>query len=90
MHEGLIILDSHAYERIYGQEHLEAISSRMRLLAQPMTAREALERPDLLARANVIFSGWGAPKMDLSPAILRTRLVGAALMLAAISLIVLR
>jgi len=66
MHEGLIILDSHAYERIYGQEHLEAISSRMRLLAQPMTAREARDRPDLLARADVIFSGWGAPKMDVA------------------------
>ncbi len=66
MHEGLIILDSHAYERIYGQEHLEAISSRIRLLAPPMTGQDALNRPDLLARADVIFSGWGAPRMDVT------------------------
>ncbi|MET0262706.1 MAG: hydroxyacid dehydrogenase [Rariglobus sp.] len=65
MHAGLIILDSHAYERIYGQEHLEAISGRIRLLAKPMTGREALQRPDLLAQADVIFSGWGAPRMDV-------------------------
>lgn len=64
MHHGLIILDSHAFEAIYGQEHLEAISSRVRLLAAPMTRDEALRRPDLLARADVIFSGWGAPKMN--------------------------
>jgi len=64
MHEGLIILDSHAYELIYGQEHLDVISRRVRLLAKPMTKDEALRRPDLLARADVIFSGWGAPKMD--------------------------
>ncbi|MFA6288881.1 MAG: hydroxyacid dehydrogenase [Opitutaceae bacterium] len=64
MHDGLIILDSHAFNTIYGQEHLEAISGRVRLLAGPMTSREAAQRPDLLAQADVIFSGWGAPKMD--------------------------
>lgn len=64
MHAGLIILDSHAYERIYGQEHLDAIAGRVHLLAKPLTPAEALRRPDLLARADVIFSGWGAPKMD--------------------------
>jgi phosphoglycerate dehydrogenase-like enzyme len=66
MHQGLIILDSQAFERIYGQEHLEAISSRIRLLGKPMSGSEARQRPDLLAQADVIFSGWGAPKMDVS------------------------
>lgn len=66
MHQGLIILEFSAYERIYGQEHLEAISSRIRLLAKPMTGKEALSRPDLLAQTDVIFSGWGAPKMDVA------------------------
>ena len=64
MHQGLVILDSHAFESIYGQEHLAAISRRVRLLAPPMNRAEALKRPDLLAEADVIFSGWGAPKMD--------------------------
>jgi phosphoglycerate dehydrogenase-like enzyme len=66
MHNGLIILDSHAFESIYGQEHLEMISRRVRLLAPPMTRTEALRHPDLLAQVDVIFSGWGAPTMDAS------------------------
>lgn len=66
MHNGLVILDPHAFETIYGQEHLDSIARRVRLLARPMNRVEALRRPDLLAQADVIFSGWGAPKMDLA------------------------
>lgn len=64
MHQGLVILEPSAFERIYGAEHLNSIKRRMRLLAPPMSGREALLRPDLLAQADVIFSGWGAPRMD--------------------------
>lgn len=64
MHTGLVILESRAFEAIYGQEHLAAISSRVRLLAPPLTGGEARRRPDLLAEVEVIFSGWGAPRMD--------------------------
>lgn len=64
MHNGLVILDPHAFESIYGQEHLEAISRRVRLIAPPMTRAEAARQPGLLAETDVIFSGWGAPKMD--------------------------
>ena len=74
MHEGLLILDSHAYDLIYGQEHLEAISRRVRLLANPLTKDEALRSPDLLARTEVIFSGWGAPRMDAAFLALAPRL----------------
>lgn len=64
MHTGLIILDPHAYETIYGQEHLEAIARRVQLLAKPMSGSECVRHPELLAQADVIFSGWGAPVMD--------------------------
>jgi Phosphoglycerate dehydrogenase and related dehydrogenases len=64
MHKGLIILDPRAYDLIYGQEHQAEIAHRVQLLAEPMHRDEALKRPDLLAEADVIFSGWGAPKMD--------------------------
>jgi phosphoglycerate dehydrogenase-like enzyme len=66
MHQGLIILDPLAFERIYGAEHLESIAQRVRLLARPMSRDEALKHPDLLAQADVIFSGWGAPTMNAS------------------------
>lgn len=64
MHKGLFILDPQAFDLIYGAEHKVEISHRVRLLAEPLSREEALKRPDLLAEAEVIFSGWGAPKMD--------------------------
>lgn len=64
MHKALIILDPQAYDLIYGAENKTEIAYRVKLLAEPMHRDEALKRPDLLAEADVIFSGWGAPKMD--------------------------
>lgn len=64
MHNGLIILDSYPYELIYGSGLTEEISRRVNLLAPPMTAEEAMKRPELLARVEVIFSGWGMAKLD--------------------------
>lgn len=64
MHKGLIILDPQAFELIYGKEYQAEIAHRVELLAGPMTKEEVLNRPELLAQAEVIFSGWGAPKMD--------------------------
>ncbi len=65
MHKGLFILDPYAYELIYGAELKNEIAHRVDLLApEPMHKSEALKRPDLLAEVEVIFSGWGAPKMD--------------------------
>lgn len=64
MHKGLIILDPHAYELIYGQENKTEIARRVDLLAEPMSKQEALARPELLAEVEVIFSGWGAPVLD--------------------------
>ncbi len=64
MHKGLIILDAHAFELIYGAEYRAEIAGRVELLAEPMNRSEALARPDLLAEVEVIFSGWGSPCFD--------------------------
>lgn len=64
MHKGLIILDTQAFELIYGAEFKAEIAHRVELLAEPLTKQEALALPELLAQVEVIFSGWGAPKMD--------------------------
>jgi phosphoglycerate dehydrogenase-like enzyme len=64
MHKGLIILDPRSFGLIYGNDHKNEIARRVELLAEPMDRQEALKRPDLLAEAEVIFSGWGAPKLD--------------------------
>lgn len=64
MHKGLIILDTQAFELIYGAEFQAEIARRVELLAPPMSREELAKRPDLISQAEVIFSGWGAPKMD--------------------------
>jgi phosphoglycerate dehydrogenase-like enzyme len=59
-----MVLDDRSADLIYGPELIEEIARRTRLLAPHLTAAAARARPDLLAEAEVIFSGWGAPRMD--------------------------
>jgi phosphoglycerate dehydrogenase-like enzyme len=59
-----MVLDERSTDLIYGSELIEEIARRTRLLAPHLTAAAVLSRPDLLAEAEVIFSGWGAPRMD--------------------------
>ncbi|HRJ71760.1 MAG TPA: hypothetical protein PLS03_06015, partial [Terrimicrobiaceae bacterium] len=56
---GLIILDSEAFTSIYGSRLAGEIAARVRLAADPLDASAIRDRPDLLAGAEVIFSGWG-------------------------------
>ncbi len=64
MPKGLFILNSDAFELIYGDALLAEIAGRVELVAPPQTARSILANPSLLADVEVIFSGWGAPVMD--------------------------
>ncbi|WP_043589454.1 hydroxyacid dehydrogenase [Geminisphaera colitermitum] len=65
MKKGLIVLESHAFELIYGEEMLAEIAHRVQLLSpRPLTKAELGRNPALLRDVEVIFSGWGAPMMD--------------------------
>jgi phosphoglycerate dehydrogenase-like enzyme len=64
MINGLIVLNEHACELIYGPELLTEISRRVHLVAPPQTAASLGAHPALLNDVDVIFSGWGAPLMD--------------------------
>jgi len=64
MTKGIIILDSSAYELIYG-DTLHAEIARRVDLVPGMHTKESIENQlELLADVEVIFSGWGAPLMD--------------------------
>ncbi|MFT3788661.1 MAG: hydroxyacid dehydrogenase [Tepidisphaeraceae bacterium] len=63
---GLIVLDRSALELIYGPTELAEIAERVELLAPPMTRQRLAAHPDLLAKAEVLFSGWGAPHLSQS------------------------
>ena len=62
--KALIVLSSHGCNVIYGSSQLAEIATRVDLLAEALTPQQLAERPELLADVEVIFSGWGAPKMD--------------------------
>lgn len=64
MPKGLFILGKDSYSKIYAPEQVEEIKRKVEILGPPLTADKALEHPDLLRDMEVMFSGWGAPKLD--------------------------
>jgi phosphoglycerate dehydrogenase-like enzyme len=61
---GLMILDPGAMEVIYGPSELADLHEMVQFHAPPQTKQSILRQPELLAEAEVIFTGWGAPLMD--------------------------
>jgi len=64
MLKGLYILNESAFKDIYGQAEQEEIAKLVDIYAPPQTAQSVKENPSVLRDAEVIFSGWGGPKMD--------------------------
>lgn len=65
MTKGLIILEPHPFQLIYGEQLSAEIAHRVDLLSpKPLTKDEVAANPAILAEVEVIFSGWGAPVMD--------------------------
>lgn len=64
MPKGLFILEPGAHEVIYGEALHSEIARRVELIAELQTRESIAANPGLLAEAEVIFSGWGAPVMD--------------------------
>lgn len=64
MTKALYILNEEAADMIYGPEERTEIEGLVDVIAPPQTAASAQSRPDLLNEVEVIFSGWGAPRMD--------------------------
>lgn len=62
--KGLYILEARSFADVYGPEEQRDIAQYVEILAAPQTRESIQERPGLLAEAEVIFSGWGAPLMD--------------------------
>lgn len=64
MLKGLYVLDSSAFDRIYGEAERAAIAEHVDIYAPPQTAEMVAEHPEVLNDAEVIISGWGMAKMD--------------------------
>jgi phosphoglycerate dehydrogenase-like enzyme len=62
--KALYLLDREAFEKIYGEEERAAVAELADVYAPPQTGDSVAKNPRVLAEAEVILSGWGAPAMD--------------------------
>jgi len=62
--KGLYILDAPSVDLIYGREEQRRVAELVDIYAPPQTSDSVKSDPSVLADANVIISGWGAPLMD--------------------------
>ena len=61
---GMFVLDSDALELIYGPQERAEIAAYVDFVAPPQTRQSLAANPRLLRDVEVLFSGWGAPRMD--------------------------
>lgn len=59
------ILSQWAFDQIYGPDLRAEIAQRVDLISpDPIPGDRAADHPAILAQTEVIFSGWGGPKLD--------------------------
>ena len=62
--KGIFLLSPSSYDLIYGPAERQEISRLVEIYAPPQTTETIAGQPDVLAEADVIFSGWGMVVMD--------------------------
>jgi phosphoglycerate dehydrogenase-like enzyme len=62
--KGLFILPSDSFDLIYGQEERESLGHLFEIPSFTIDPREINHYRNLMLEAEVIFSGWGAPRLD--------------------------
>ncbi len=61
---GLIVLDDHACELIYGEKLVREIALHVELMGPPISREKLATNRALLKDVEVLFSGWGAPQLN--------------------------
>lgn len=64
MLKGLYLLDPHWQRRVYPEAFDRELADNLILAAPPQSAASIRSNPALLAEVDVIFSGWGMPRVD--------------------------
>jgi phosphoglycerate dehydrogenase-like enzyme len=62
--KALYLLDSEAFQKIYGDEERAAVAELADVYAPQQTGKSVAKNPEVLAEVEVILSGWGAPAID--------------------------
>ncbi len=66
MKKALYLLNTSAYDLIYGPEERAEIARLVNVYAPPQTAQSVAENPSILSEAEILFSGWGMMPLDAS------------------------
>lgn len=61
---GLFVLDPAAFDAVYAPRAADAIATKVRVDAPPLTRFDIHSQGALLRKVDLLFSGWGAPKID--------------------------
>ena len=64
MLKGLYILKESSFKKIYGAEEKKEINKLVDIYGPLKTPEEIKQNPEILKDLEVIFSGWGGPKID--------------------------
>lgn len=62
--KGLFLLNAASCSLIYGPEERAAINSLVDIYAPPQTRESVAANPAVLGPCEILFSGWGAPRLD--------------------------
>jgi len=62
--EACFVMDRRAFEKIYDADTRERLGNATRLYGDPIEVDALDDHADVLARAEIILSGWGSPKLD--------------------------
>jgi phosphoglycerate dehydrogenase-like enzyme len=61
---GIFIMDPSAHDLVYGCIERAAIAEHVEIVAPPQSTESIRSMPTLLKDVEVIFSGWGGPRLD--------------------------
>jgi phosphoglycerate dehydrogenase-like enzyme len=64
MHRAIYILNTDAYDKIYGPAERDAIAELVGMAPPQQTAAEVQAAPETLRDVEIIFSGWGMAPLD--------------------------
>ena len=64
MHNAIYILNTDAYDKIYGVLERADINELVDIVAPQQTVESIAAHPELLSDVDIIFSGWGMARLD--------------------------
>ncbi|MCE0497796.1 MAG: hydroxyacid dehydrogenase [Methylacidiphilales bacterium] len=62
--KGLFALEPPFFDLVYGGENLRQLQSLVDISGPSLSQEQILERPEVLREVELLFSGWGAPRLD--------------------------